>query len=317
MPRRLPAFDRRRFLLGGTAALLGASMLSGCEDVGEKPWARRLLDKDEDANLYVQRLLTSDHKLAPEFTEAEISPWFKPNGTENPPDKEYQDLARSGFKTWRLAVDGLVEHPQSLSLDDLRALKSRTQITRHDCVEGWSAIGKWTGVPLSLVLQAAGLKPAARFVVFYCADSMDTGGGGLDALGGSDDDTASDNGQKAADSNASAPAGNGQTTPKNPDAKVAKTGGGRGDSAGVGSRYYESIDLADAFHPQTILAYEMNGAPLPVAHGAPLRLRLERQLGYKQAKYIMRLAVVDSLADIGKGGGGYWEDQGYEWYAGI
>lgn len=305
------ALHRRGFMFGGTAALLGASMLSGCDDLGQKPWARRLLDKDEDANLFVQRLLTSDRKLAPEFSDAEISPFFKPNGTENPTDKHYQALAKSGFKTWRLALDGLVERPQSWSLAELKALRSRTQVTRHDCVEGWSAIGKWTGVPLSELLQVAGLKPAARFVVFHCADSMDEGGG-LDALSGGGEDAQDENG-----GNGEEPASGGHTKTKNPDAKVAKSGGGEGDAAQVGNRYYESIDLDDAFHPQTILAYAMNDAPLPVAHGAPLRLRLERQLGYKMAKYVMRIEVVDDLARIGKGGGGYWEDQGYEWYAGI
>ena len=312
MTKPLTVFDRRRLLFGG-AALLGASMLSGCEDPGQKAWVRRLLDKDEDANLYVQRLLTSDRKLAPEFTEADLSPWFKPNGTDDPKDKTYRALVKSGFATWRLTLDGLVERPQSWSLVDLRGLKSRTQITRHDCVEGWSAIGKWTGVPLAELLNAAGLKPAARFVVFYCADSMDEGGGGLDAVTDSGDDRPGDDAASGGD----VPASGGQTKTKAPDAKVAKSGGGQGDAAQVGSHYYESIDLDDAFHPQTILAYEMNGKPLPVAHGAPLRLRLERQLGYKMAKYVMRIAVVDDLAHIGKGGGGYWEDQGYEWYAGI
>jgi len=82
-------------------------------------------------------------------------------------------------------------------------------------------------------------------------------------------------------------------------------------------RYYESIDLIDALHPQTILAYEMNGQPLSIPYGAPLRLRVERQLGYKMAKYLMHIELVDSFATIGEGRGGYWEDRGYEWYAGI
>jgi DMSO/TMAO reductase YedYZ molybdopterin-dependent catalytic subunit len=164
----------------------------------------------------------------------------------------------SNFSTYRLVVEGLVHHPLSFSLDDLRKLPSRTQITRHDCVEGWSCIGQWTGVQLGLLLKAAGLAPGARYVVFRCADDM-----------------------------------------------------------GGGNFYYESVDLADAFHPQTILSYALNGQPLPVAHGAPIRLRVERQLGYKQAKYVMRIQVTDSFARLGGGKGGFWEDQGYAWYAGI
>ena len=168
-------------------------------------------------------------------------------------------LTDSRTGSWRSA--GLVERPLSLSLDDLRKRPAQSQITRHDCVEGWSCIGKWTGARLGPILMEAGLKPAARFIVFYCADT-------IDAL--------------------------------------------------AGTQYYESIGLADAFHPQTLLAYAMNDQLLPVPHGAPLRLRVERQLGYKQAKYVMKIAAVDSLAPINGGKGGYWEDStGYEWYAGI
>jgi DMSO/TMAO reductase YedYZ molybdopterin-dependent catalytic subunit len=151
----------------------------------------------------------------------------------------------------------LVENPVELSLQEIKALPSRTQITRHDCVEGWSAIGEWTGVPLSNLLQTAQLKPNARYIVFRCADEL------------------------------------------------------------LNSLYYESIDLIDAFHPQTIMAYQMNGQMLPVPHGAPLRLRVERQLGYKMAKYVMRIEAVESFGHLGRGRGGLWEDLGYEWYAGI
>ena len=161
-----------------------------------------------------------------------------------------------------MQVDGLVERPVQLSLGELRALPARTQITRHDCVEGWSCIGKCTGVPLSIVLQRAGLKPDARYIVFYCADSP---GQWLEAA----------------------------------------------------DKYYESIDLIDALHPQTILAYDMNGAPLGIPYGAPLRVRLERQLGYKMAKYIMRVEAVESFQGIAGGHGSYWADRNYEWYAGI
>ena len=305
--------SRRRFITGSAA--LFTTLLAGCDKLGKTPWFRRALDKDEDANLFVQRLLLSDRKLAPEYAPADISSYFKPNGTSDPADKDYKALVKAKFKTFHLAVDGLVETPLRLSLSDLRALPSRTQITRHDCVEGWSCIGQWTGVPLAEILQRARLKPQARFIVFYCADTMD-------------EDSGLDSPTDDADGDDKKPAGGAKATmtPDDPKAQQADTGGkaqGKRDSKvsaqtdNPGGRYYESIDLEDAFHPQTILAYEMNGQPLPVPHGAPLRLRLERQLGYKMAKYVMRIAVVEKLESIGKGGGGYWEDNGYEWYAGI
>jgi DMSO/TMAO reductase YedYZ molybdopterin-dependent catalytic subunit len=167
------------------------------------------------------------------------------------------------FASYKLTVDGLVDHPLQLSLSDLKAMPAQTQITRHDCVEGWSCIGQWTGTPLSTVLDQAGVKPSARYVMFYSYDSMDDG-----SLSG--------------------------PTP-----------------------FYGSIDLQGARHPQTILAYDMNGAPLGIPYGAPLRLRLERQLGYKMTKYIKRIELVDDFSKIGGGNGGYWEDNGYQWYAGI
>ena len=308
--------SRRRFL-AGSAALFGTSLLAGCDNLGGTPWFRRILDKDEDANQFVQRLLLSERKLAPEYTPADLSPMFKPNGTSDPSDKAYKALVKTGFKTFKLEVGGLVERPSVFTLDDLRAMPSRSQITRHDCVEGWSCIGGWTGVPLAEVLQRVGLKPQARFVVFYCADTMDEGGG-LESLGGDPEDSGdSDLGDQAAgDTKATSKPDSKVAEQPNPDGKAK----GQTDAKGApdpGSRYYESIDLEDAYHPQTILAYDMNGKPLPVAHGAPLRLRVERQLGYKMAKYVMRIELVDRLETIGKGGGGYWEDNGYEWYAGI
>jgi DMSO/TMAO reductase YedYZ molybdopterin-dependent catalytic subunit len=213
-----------------------------------------------------------------------------------------------------LEVDGLVEAPFRLSLAELRKLPARTQVTRHDCVEGWSAIGKWTGVPLADLLTQARLKPEARYVVFHCADTMDHG----------EDDGAADTAQDGGPDEA-VPAGNANPamTKQSGGGESRKSSGGQQASedtaAGGGSpiRYYESIDLVDAFHPQTILAYDMNGTALPVSNGAPLRLRVERNLGYKQAKYVMRIEVVEGFAHIGEGKGGYWEDQGYAWYAGI
>ncbi|WP_342165402.1 molybdopterin-dependent oxidoreductase [Methylobacterium sp. SD21] len=301
--------SRRSLLLGATATA-GTAMLGGCDRLGEAEWFRRTLITGEDANMFVQRLLLTERTLAPEYAEADISPWFKPNGTEDPPDKAYKALARGRFAAYRLEVGGLVQSPLKLSLAELRGMPSRTQVTRHDCVEGWSAIGKWTGVPLANLLGRARLKPKARYVVFHCADTMDQGDDDADAAdaGGSDGEEAGGNANPAMTKQAGG--GEDKRDSGGQQAEGAK-------SVGEPVRYYESIDLVDAFHPQTILAYDLNGAALPVANGAPLRLRVERNLGYKQAKYVMRVEVVESLSDIGEGKGGYWEDQGYAWYAGI
>jgi len=253
---------RRSFLLraASSAALLP---LAGCDQLSKSDWFVSILDRAETLTRTIQRALTGRNALAPEYSEAEISKLFRANGTTDPEDSGYQALAKNDFAEWRLEIGGLVERPARLSLAELRAMPARTQITRHDCVEGWSCIGKWKGVPLGTLLEQVQPKANARYVMFYCADPMEQ------TLDGSD------------------------------------------------SRYYESIDLASAYHPQTILAYDMNDATLAVPYGAPLRLRNERQLGYKMAKYIMRIELVESFANIRGGKGGYWEDQGYEWYAGI
>lgn len=303
----IPRPHRRGFLTAA-AGLLGAAALGGCDRFAASPMGQRTLKLGEDANLFVQRLLLTPASLAKEFPASEISPWFKPNGTIDPPDRAYKALAATRFEGFRLRVDGLVERPQVLSLSDLRALPARTQTTRHDCVEGWSAIGKWTGVPLSEVLQRAGLKPDARYIVFHCADTMEYAAGGEEEP---ETDTTANPGMEARSEGAENQASDSQ-------AAGAEAPADEGDEAqGIPVRYYESIDLTDAYHPQTILAYDLNGQALPVSNGAPLRLRVERQLGYKQAKYIMRIEVTESLKRIGDGGGGYWEDRGYEWYAGI
>jgi DMSO/TMAO reductase YedYZ molybdopterin-dependent catalytic subunit len=269
--------NRRRFF--GLAAGLGAASLSGCDRLANNDTFMSFIGKAEGLTYRVQRWLTPRARLAPEYPEADITTAFKANGSIKPRAADYNKLARAKFANWKLRVDGLVETPLDLSLADLRALPARTQITRHDCVEGWSCIGKWSGPTVGDILARAKPKPEARFVIFHCFDSPDTDTG--------DDDDSGD-----------APSG-AKSLQAEPD------------------RYYESIDLVDAYHPQTILAHEMNGAALPVDHGAPLRVRVERQLGYKMAKYIQRIELVDSYANIGKGGGGYWEDRGYEWYAGI
>jgi DMSO/TMAO reductase YedYZ molybdopterin-dependent catalytic subunit len=249
--------SRRGFLARG-AAFSGAALLGGCNQLSQSPSFRDMLSKAEWLTKNVQRLVLTERSLAREYTEADLSKHFKANGSTSVADPAYQAMAQAGFADYRLSIDGLVERPTSLSLAELRRLPARTQITRHDCVEGWSAIGKWTGVQLGPLLQSIGLKPDARYLVFHCAD------------------------------------------------KLGRT-----------SNYYESIDLIDAFHPQSILAYDMNDKALTIPHGAPLRLRVERQLGYKQAKYIQRIKAVSSFAMIEGGRGGFWEDRGYEWYAGI
>ena len=244
----------RRSLVVG----MGGLAVAGCDKINGSPSVQRVLGLGERATYAGQRLIADRAALAPEFAASQMSPVFRTNGNTMPTAPAYAAHMANNFANWRLAVDGLVARPLSLSLAQLRAAPHRTQITRHDCVEGWSAIGQWTGTPLRLLLKQAGLRPNARFIVFHCAD--DSGG-----------------------------------TP-----------------------YYESVDLIDAMHPQTILAWGMNGQTLSVPHGAPLRLRVERQLGYKQAKYVMRVEAVDSLARLGLGKGGYWEDVAdYQWYAGI
>lgn len=244
-------------------AAAGGLVLAGCDKLSGSPTVQKILSGAEQLNLTGQRLvLTTSQPLAREYPASEISRDFKANGTVRPDSDEYRRMVLTEFTDWRLKIDGLVRKPASWSLDELRTMPSRTQITRHDCVEGWSAIGQWTGVPLSHLLQQTELMPNARYVVFRCADDLI----------------------------------------------------GSRDGSGL---YYESIDMVDAFHPQTIMAYAMNGKPLPVPHGAPLRLRVERQLGYKMAKYVMRIEVVEEFSKIGFGKGGFWEDRGYEWYAGI
>jgi len=252
----------RRNVLRGLGLAAGSVAVSGCDRLVEAPWFRDLIGTGETLTQVSQRAILSEQALAQEFTEADLSPVFKANGSTSPDDPAYKRLAENGFADWRLQVGGLVERPAEFSLDELRAMPSRTQITRHDCVEGWSCIGKWKGVPLGAVLERVGLKPETRYVAFSCADTLE------------------------------------------------QTFDGTG-------QYYESVGLEDAFHPQTILAYEMNDQVLPIPHGAPLRVRIERQLGYKMAKYIMRVDAVESLEGLGRGKGGFWEDRGYEWYAGI
>jgi DMSO/TMAO reductase YedYZ molybdopterin-dependent catalytic subunit len=248
----------RRTLITGIG--LGASglLLPGCDALNSNATFRRVLTESEKLTLNTHRLITDRAALAQEFSAMDISPKFTANGSINPGTAMYNNMVKTGFAEWRLKIDGLVGRPLSISLPQLQQMPVREQITRHDCVEGWSAIGKWAGPQLRMLLEAAKLSTRARYIVFHCADDFD------------------------------------------------------------GKPYYESIDLIDAFHPQTILAWRMNDATLPVAHGAPLRLRVERQLGYKHAKYLMRIEARDRIDNLYAGKGGYWEDNvDYAWYAGI
>lgn len=251
------AMKRRQFLKGaaGAASLLA---LAGCDNLTQSSWFPGILNKAEKLTDRVQRAITPANALAKEYTEADLSAVFPANGNTDPGTQDYAEMAKDDFADWDVQIDGLVQTPMSFSLAALKDMPARTQITRHDCVEGWSAIGKWTGIPLGDLMHKVQPLPNAKYAVFHCADIDDEG------------------------------------TP-----------------------YYESMAIQDCYHPQTILAYELNGKPLDVPHGAPLRLRFERQLGYKHAKYVERIELVESLAGIGSGKGGYWEDQGYEWYAGI
>ena len=167
--KRRTELSRRRFLASAFGAT-GALALGGCDALSQTEWAPKILEAGEKLSSVAQHLIAPRRAMAQEFSEADLSPRFRSNGTSMPANPQYLALATGGFADYRLAVDGLVEKPASLSLAELRALPSRTQITRHDCVEGWSAIGKWKGARLSALLEAVQPKPQARFVVFHCAD---------------------------------------------------------------------------------------------------------------------------------------------------
>ena len=257
----------RRRLLGFGAAGASSLILSGCDQfdflANRDDPTRNFLERANELTYAAQRALVPDQALAREYAASEIRQGQRPNGSTDPRNvAEYAEQVATNFANYRLSITGLVETPVSFSLDQLRNMPARSQITRHDCVEGWSCIAKWTGTTLGAVLDQAKPKPTARFAVYHCYDQM---GGGL-----------------------SAP-----------------------------EPYYESSDLIDAYHPQTILAYGLNNQTLPIANGAPVRLRIERALGYKQPKYVHTIELVDNFARFGRGMGGYWEDQGYDWYGGI
>lgn len=251
--KKKQSISRREALLTGLASV-GGFMLTGCSKE-LPPTYGNILRMGDNLTYAAHQALLPRRALAREYGRQDISS-FPAIGTTNPGDPTsprfsaiYRDLHASRFTDWRLSIEGLVSRPASFSLDELKRLPARSQITKHMCEEGWSAIGEWTGVPLSRVLEIAGIQPAARFVTFYAHDD-----------------------------------------------------------------YVDSIDMLDALHPQTLLAYGMNGGDLPVPHGAPVRLRVERQMGYKSVKYVQRIVVTNEFADGGKKGD---IQNGWSWYAGI
>jgi DMSO/TMAO reductase YedYZ molybdopterin-dependent catalytic subunit len=246
---------RRRAIVTGLASVGGLAL--GYRVFGRElpPTYGNLLRMGDTLTYAAHRALLPNQALVREYTAKDITS-FPALGTpdpgandKSPLGKAYRELQRGQFADWRLSIEGRVARPQSFSLADLKQLPPRTQITRHTCEEGWTAIGQWTGVALSHVLDAAGLLPTARFVVFHSFDD-----------------------------------------------------------------WVDSIDLLDALHPQTILAYGMNGRELPTAHGAPVRLRVERQMGYKSMKFLQRIVVTDTFDDGGKKGN---IQNGWAWYTGI
>jgi DMSO/TMAO reductase YedYZ molybdopterin-dependent catalytic subunit len=243
---------RRLFLASATSALAGCGPIGSA--LNNNGSVRRILASAEGLN----HLLIGTRGLAREYRDNDVDRHFRVNGFATPSDARYSDLVARNFAPYRLIVEGAVERVAAFSLAQLQRMPQQTQITRHDCVEGWSAIGKWSGVALGGLLDMVGLRNDARYVVFRCMDND-----------------------------------------------------------GSGNLYYESLDLLQARHPQALLALRLNDAPLDPDHGAPVRLRVPTQLGYKSAKWIGRIEVVGSFATIAGGHGGYWEDQGYEWYAGI
>jgi DMSO/TMAO reductase YedYZ molybdopterin-dependent catalytic subunit len=247
----------RRAIVSGLATA-GGLLLTGCSDA-QPPTYGNVLRMADNLTYRTQRLLLPRNALVKEYDRRDITS-IAAIGTTDPADPRqgayneknaviYQRLRNGQFGDWRLRIEGSVTRPGSFSLGDLQRFPARTQITKHTCEEGWSAIAAWTGVPLRGVLETAGMRPSARFVNFFAFD-----------------DTA------------------------------------------------ESIDMIDALHPQTILAYGMNGRDLPIAHGAPLRLRVERQLGYKSLKFLHRIVVTDSFEDLGKVSE---PRNGWAWYVGI
>jgi methionine sulfoxide reductase catalytic subunit len=205
----------------------------------------------------VMRVLLDRSAPLAEYRREDVSPFFWVNGNM-PTCDEWKALAADDFKNYRLKVCGLVDNPVELSLDDLLALGKKTQITLHHCIQGWSGIAAWGGLPLAELITLARPRPNATAVVFYSFSE------------------------------------------------------GVEFSTGIaGGQYYESLSIENALNLLTLLAYEMNGQPLTHLHGAPLRLRVENQLGFKMVKWIQSIELVEDVKSINQGEGGYAEDREY------
>jgi len=236
---QLENLQRRHFLKGGLT--VGAmAMLSGC-NLQDGDQVDKVLWTLSRWNDRVQAWLFSGQKLAPTFSKDKIRNPFPFNAFYAEDDIPDLDIA-----DWKLGVSGLVRDKAPWTLDGLRKLPQRTDITRLICVEGWSAIGQWGGVPLKTFLEHVGADTTAKFVGFKCAD-----------------------------------------------------------------RYYSSLDMPTALHPQTLLALDFGEVALPPSYGYPLRIRVPTKLGFKNPKHIVEIFVTNDYP------GGYWEDQGYNWFSGI
>jgi DMSO/TMAO reductase YedYZ molybdopterin-dependent catalytic subunit len=244
---------RKLFLASSISAALAACSPIGTKLNGNSRF-HGLLEEAEKLN----GALIGTRGRAREYRASDISSDFPIDSLDTPSGTPYERLLHDGFRGYRLIVDGAVERPQALTLAQLRAMMNVTQITRHDCVEGWSAVAQWQGARLADVIALAVPRKSARYAIFHTFDR---------------------------------------------------------DADGVA--YYESLSLEQAAHPQTLLALAQNGRAIVPDRGAPVRLTVPTQLGYKSAKWVRRIEIADSFAAIGSGKGGYWEDQGYEWYAGI
>jgi DMSO/TMAO reductase YedYZ molybdopterin-dependent catalytic subunit len=252
----MSGMSRRKLIVGGVAAAAGLSGLVAADRVARRyglipPDGGGCFGPGETLTYAAQRLLTR-HSRAMEFSRGMISKTPFMNEVA-PPGKDFLAHQAAGFRDWTLKIDGMVARPMTLSLADVKAMGTSSQITEVACEEGWSYIAEWIGTPLSKVMQETGVLPQARYLVYRSIQ---------------------------------------------PD-------------------WWESVDMGDAWHPQTLLTWGMNDGDLPVGFGGPLRLRVPRQLGYKSVKYITQITATDTMKKFGKGLGSASPEGGYSWFAGI